>query len=90
MVKSIPGPPEWLSDVITLPDAPDDPQHFYYRDLVECAHYLFGRSDLVEHMDYVPMEVFDDSGDQVYHEMCSSQEWAKQQVSCYLECCHTN
>ena len=77
MVKVMPGPPKWKSEMITLLDAPNEPQMFYYQDLEECAHYLFQQSDLVEHMEYVLMEVFDDSGDCIYHEMCAGHEWTK-------------
>ena len=85
----MPGPPKWKSETITLPDAPNEPQTFYYQDLEECAHYLFQWPDLVEHMEYIPMEVFDDSGDHIYHEMCSGHEWTKQQVSDDSDC-HKN
>ena len=82
MVRVMPGPPEWKLETISLPDAPDEPQTFYYRDIEQCAHYLFQRSDLAKSMDYVPMEVCDiRNGDRIYHEMCSAHEWNKQQVS---------
>lgn len=79
----MPGPPEWECETVTLPDAPDEPQTFYYRDIEKCAHYLFQWSDLAKHMEYVPMEVYSstNNGDRIYHEMCSVHEWNKQQVS---------
>src|SRR5258705_1622937 len=40
-VKKMPGPPSWKSDVITLKEAPTEPQTLYWRDLVESAHFLF-------------------------------------------------
>ena len=80
MVKAMPGPPEWNSETVILPDAPNEPQIFYYRDLEKSAHYLFRRPDLDGQMDYIPTKVFDANGDRVYHEMCSAHEWDKQQV----------
>ena len=81
MVKAMPGPPQWKSKIITLPDAPNEPQTFYYQDLEKCAHYLFQCSDLNGHINYIPTTVFDEKGDHVYHEMSSAHEWDKQQVS---------
>ena len=77
----MPGPPVWKSEVITLPDAPNEPQKFLYCNLIACVHYLFQQPNLAKHMDYVPMWVFNDNGDCVYHELCSGHEWKKQQVS---------
>lgn len=81
MVKAMPGPPKWKSTTITMPSAPTELQTFYYCNLEECAHYLFERSDLEAYMDYVPTKVFDNSNNQVYHEMCTGHEWNRQQVS---------
>ena len=82
MVKAMPGPPEWKSKVITLPDTPDEPQTLYYQDLIACTHYLFKWSDLAKHMDYIPMQVFKKNNNHIYHEMCSGHKWSKQQVGC--------
>ncbi len=57
MVKTMPGPPKWKSETITLPDAPTEPQTLYYQGIVGCAHYLFKQSNLEANMDYVPAEV---------------------------------
>ena len=81
MVKSMPGPPEWKKETITLTSAPNEPQAFYYRDLEACAHYLFQRPDLESHMEYSHMEVYDEAGDQYFHEVCTGNEWKVQQVS---------
>ena len=74
----MPGPPAWMSEEIMLPDAPDEPQKFFYHDLIKCAHYLFQWSDLAKHMNYIPMQVFNESKDHVYHEMVAGHEWKKQ------------
>ena len=81
MTRTMPGPPAWTSEEIVLPDAPNEPQRFFYHDLVTCVHYLFQRLDLAKRMNYVPMQVFDENKDRIYHEMCAGHEWKKQQVS---------
>ena len=82
MVRVMLGPPEWKCKTITLPDAPNDPQMFYYHDIEKCTHYPLQQPDLAEHMEYVLMEVHSmENDDHTCHEMCSAHEWNKQQVS---------
>ena len=40
-LKKMLGPPSWKSDIITLKEAPTEPQTIYWQDLVESAHFLF-------------------------------------------------
>src|SRR5258708_28854869 len=53
-VKKMPGPPSWKSDVITLKEAPTEPQTLYWRDLVESAHFLFQNPKFDGNMAYMP------------------------------------
>ena len=85
MVKAMPGPPEWNSETVILPNAPNELQIFYYWDLEKSAHYLFQWPDLDGQMDYILTKVFDANGNHVYHEMCSAHEWDKQQVCTYYQ-----
>ena len=80
LVKVMPGPPKWHTKIITLPEAPDEPQTFFYCNLEACTHYLFQRPDLTPYMEYMPKCVYDENGDHVFHEMCTTTEWEKQQV----------
>lgn len=80
------GGPDWKSEVITLPDAPEEPQTLYYRDPDECAAYLFGNPAFSDVMDYGPCEVYEQEDDvRVYHEMSTGELWAQQQV-CFSPC----
>ena len=65
MIRMMPGPPAWILEVIMLPDAPNEPQKFFYHNLIKCAHYLFQQSDLVKDMNYILMQVFNENNDHV-------------------------
>jgi len=40
--QHMPHGPAWKSSTVTLPDAPNEPQIFFYRDIIECVKFLFG------------------------------------------------
>lgn len=78
----MPRGPEWKSDTVTLVDAPDEPQQFFYRDVSECAAFLMGNPTFCEHMDFEPSEVFEfDGKTRIYNEMASGKIWNELQVS---------
>ncbi|KAF8325082.1 uncharacterized protein EI90DRAFT_2933135, partial [Cantharellus anzutake] len=80
-VKEMPGPPSWTSEIVTLDEAPDEPQTLYWRNPVECAHFLFQNPDFDGSMAYAPSRVYDQHGTRVYTEMTTTEEWHLQQVS---------
>ncbi|KAF8312303.1 uncharacterized protein EI90DRAFT_2847110, partial [Cantharellus anzutake] len=53
-VREMPGPPLWKSEVIIVKEAPSEPQTLYWRDPVECAHFLFQNPNFKESMTYAP------------------------------------
>lgn len=78
----MPQGPAWKSSTVTLPDAPNEPQLFFYRDILECIKFLFGNPGFANQMDYEPYEVYEaDSETRVYHEMCTGKIWNELQVS---------
>ena len=79
-VKEMPGGPEWHSHSVILPDAPEEPQVLYYRDIIECAKYLFQAPEFDGHMDFSPRRSRNEKGDIVYHEMSTGEDWHELQV----------
>src|SRR5258707_11496811 len=79
-VKKMPGPPSWKSDVITLKEAPTEPQTLYWRDLVESAHFLFQNPEFDGNMAYAPSCLYQQDDTRVYSEMTMGEEWHYQQV----------
>lgn len=80
--QEMPKGPPWLSKQITLPDAPDEPQTFYYRDPVQLSAFLLGNPTFASLMQYEPMEVFKIGTDsRVFHEMWTGKRWNELQVS---------
>src|SRR5258707_2321964 len=79
-VKKMPGPPSWKSDIITLKEAPTEPQTLYWQDLVESTHFLFQNPEFDGNMAYVPSCLYQQDDTQVYSEMTMGEEWHYQQV----------
>src|SRR5258706_2850327 len=79
-VKKMPGPPSWKSDIITLKEAPTEPQTLYWRDLVESMHFLFQNPKFDGNMAYVPSCLYQQDDTRVYSEMTTGEEWHYQQV----------
>jgi hypothetical protein len=77
--------PAWKTDTFYLPDAPNNPITFFYRDPVECAQFLVANPTFSECEDYAPtkslVELSDGGWERAYHEMRSGQLWNKLQVS---------
>ena len=79
-VKEMPGPPCWKVKEMTIAKAPLEPQTLYWHDPVKCAHFLFQNPDFHGKMMYAPSQLYDESGNQVYTEMTTGEEWHYQQV----------
>src|SRR5258708_7885877 len=79
-VKKMPGPPSWKSDIITLKEAPTEPQILYWQDLVESTHFLVQNPKFDGNMAYMPSCLYQQDGTQVYSEMTMGEEWHYQQV----------
>ena len=80
MVKEMPGGPEWHARDVVLHDAPEEPQRFYYRNIIECARYLFQNQEFDGHMEFAPCRARNDDGDVIYHEMNTGEDWHEIQV----------
>ena len=80
MVKEMPGGPEWQACDVTLHDAPEEPQIFYYRDIIKCAEYLFQTPEFNGHMEFSPRTARDGDGNIIYHEMNTGEDWHEVQV----------
>lgn len=77
MVKEMPGGPEWHASDVILHDAPEEPQRLYYRDIIECAEYLFQTPEFDGHMEFSPHCANENI---IYHEMNSGSDWHEIQV----------
>lgn len=92
----LPQGPRWNSMSVTLPDAPNEPQEFYHRDILECVRFLFRDPSLSGDMLYSAAEYFepgnslddiDDSCETEFHcEMNSGDMWVEEEV-CYPVIC---
>lgn len=82
----MPGGPDWKRTIITLPEAPDEPQTLYYRDIAECVAFLFGNPTFSGDMTYRPGQVYENEGktSRVFHEMWSGDAWKEAQVSAHF------
>lgn len=82
----MPQAPEWMSTVITLPDAPLEPQTLQYRDIVECTRFLFSNPTFKGEMVYQPVEVFEDDPRlrRVFHEPNTGKLWNESQVGLHV------
>jgi len=73
--------PRWRSEVITIPEAPDEPQVLFYRDPLECVRELLGNPVFKDSMGYQALEVFEADGEtRVYNEMFTGRLWNETQA----------
>lgn len=80
--RSMESGPRWRSEVITLPEAPTEPQILFYRDPHECIAYLLGNPTFKGSIGYEALEVFEADGNtRVYNEMFTGRLWNETQVS---------
>lgn len=79
-VKEMPGGPAWISHEVILHDAPEEPQRFYHRNIIECAEYLFQAPEFNHRMEFAPHHPHNTSGDIIYHEMNTGSDWHEVQV----------
>lgn len=79
----VPAGPIWHKKTITLPDAPDEPQILYYRDIKECSAFLLSHPKFVGDIHYAPGKVYEGPGEgnRVYHEMWTADDWIDAQVN---------
>ena len=84
MIKEkLPQGPKWQQHLVTLDDAPNNPQTLYFCNVVKCAMYLARNPAFKSHMDYEPKKVFLLDGQQyvcVFNEMSTGDMWMKLQV----------
>ena len=74
--------PKWHTKTFRLPDYVSEEHVVFYRDVRECAAYLFGNPAFSDVTDYESIKVFSsDQSKQFYHEMCSGNLWNDWQVS---------
>ena len=52
--------PEWMSETVMLPEAPNEPQIFYYHNIIECLKYLQQNPAFEGFMPYEPVLWFTD------------------------------
>ena len=57
----------------------EDKTTVYYRDVMKCIQLLLGQLAFKDHMDYQPVQLYDDSGNRVYNEISSGNWWWKTQ-----------
>lgn len=79
-IQGMSGGPEWHESKLTLPDAPNEPQTLYSRNIIECAHFLFENPTFAGSMDYAHRRVTDEKGKQIYNEMATGDDWKEIQV----------
>jgi hypothetical protein len=84
IMDQLPKAPPWLSQDITIPEAPGQTQTLLYRDPVACIRYLFGNPLFRGYMHYdaVHHTSMDDDEVRIYNEMNSGTDWEQVQVKC--------
>lgn len=81
----MPKGPAWHTTTITLDEAPDEPQTFYYRDPVELAAFLIGNPTFKDSLVFEPREwylreeMLED--DRVFGDVWTGDGWNDLQVS---------
>lgn len=94
IAKEMPQGPVWNCKTVVLPDAPDEPQLFFHRDIIECAQFILGDPSLSKDMLYAPVEVLKVHSDEedadhpgsarrerIFSEMNTGRIWNEEQVS---------
>jgi len=79
----MPKGPEWVSMDITLAEAPHEPQTFYYRDIIDCAKFLYSNPSFQEAMNYEAVKIFETKNQErhrIYHEFMTGDIANKLQV----------
>jgi hypothetical protein len=73
--------PRWCSELITLPEAPNEPQVLFYHDPLECIRELLGNPLFKGSMGYEALKVFEADGKtRVYNEMFTGRLWNETQA----------
>ena len=73
----LPKGPIWRCEVITLPEAPNEPQYLFYRDPIECLKFLAANPTFDGHLTYGPVKFFTDKKctERVYGEINTGDSW---------------
>jgi len=80
--KDLPQAPKFEEAKITIEDAPHEPQTILYRNVLECADFLFQNPRYREHMIYEPSLVFGaDDKNRIYSDISDARLWNECQVS---------
>lgn len=80
----MPKGPAWRTATVTLEEAPNEPQTFYYRNPVEIAAFLIGNPAFKDHLVFEPQEWYlraemrDE--DRAYGDMWTGDRWNDLQV----------
>lgn len=66
--------------MITIPEAPNEPQELWYRDILECIQYLLGYSWGAKLSFKAKKLISKITNERFYNEMWTGKEWPKIQV----------
>jgi hypothetical protein len=64
ILQHLPKGPPWYSKTVTLPNAPNEPQTFYFCDIIEVANSIFGDPSLAKDMHYGAHKTYKCAGPQ--------------------------
>jgi hypothetical protein len=90
--KQLPQGPCWKSTLVTLADAPTEPQEFYHRDIIDCVKFLFQDPGFAEDMLYKATALYEPGEDQdeapdtceglnrLYGEMNTGDLWVEEEA----------
>jgi hypothetical protein len=88
-IEALPGGPQWKTQRLDFPDAPDEELILYWRDPVECLQWLEENPAFQGQTSYVPVKAYTDNEktNRLYSEMHTGNLWAEHQanVSHFLE-----
>jgi len=75
--KFLPKGPAWKCEVITLPEAPNEPQFLFYRDPIECLKFPAANPTFDGYQTYGPVKFFTDKEctEHVYGEINTGDAW---------------
>jgi hypothetical protein len=83
------GAPSWHAREAILPDAPNEPQILFYRDILECSDHLQNNPSFSKVWDYQPISLtYSDTNTHVFHEPNTGKLWWKYQVCLQFQYFH--
>lgn len=76
------GGPRWDELTVALDEAPSEVHKMWYRNIEECADYLFSNPTFRGEMGYSPVEIRDpETQARIYNEVWTGKMWEELQVS---------